>query len=208
MAITKLYDFASDPDVLLDGQAVRSRAGQFNDIYDELINAALRKLLGAKAIYFDLVGSEDTDADGDILIDLSTQFSAISDWELDVLDDDVAYTIAPYRTTLVNLVGDITVADLVIGETITGGTSSATLKILSGTVTVGVGRTLLCRVLTGTPTPGGEVFTGAAGTLTTAATEVAVTNQIVARLFIASTGASHDTQSGVGVSWRATGTPA
>jgi hypothetical protein len=208
LTLTKVYDFANDPDVGIDGSDYRKLAGESNDILNGYINTALQGLGGAEAKYT-ARGTLDTDADGDILIDASATFSAIDDYELAKINPTsagVSYQVEE-MFDFVTITGDITTASLVLGETLTEGTSGATMKLYyASSLDVGTDVTVVGRILSGTAN-GDKVWSGAAGEITATAVPATETRWMGGRVFTTSTGASYDSQSGVAFKATVTGTP-
>lgn len=135
---------------------------------------------------YEPLGSETSDAAGDVIIDLSATYSNIEmvygPWAQDT-DPPQVYSV---HTQDVITHGAVTGGPFVLAETITGGTSAATGKV------TGVGSGFLnFVVLTGTFVSG-EVLTGGTSAATATSTAVPATatavTSVAFRVFTASTG--------------------
>jgi len=193
LSLTKLFDYAADVSMAnLRSKTTRELADTglgLNDVWGQRIESDLATLNSGEATYNGR-GTLTTDVDGDLFHDATGNFSAITDYDLKIinaLDADVAKTLDEFYD-FVTITGDITTASLVALETLTEGTSGATAKLfLADNLTVGTGRTVVMRVLTGTAN-GNKVWSGASGEITATAIPAAESRYIGGRVFIASTG--------------------
>ena len=193
----------------LKGQDFMRRTGPKMDKLSDDLSAAL---LNDVEEHEDQAATVDTDAGGDFFLYLGAVVTALTKLaKITPLDFSTPLVIVPFKNSnIFVLTGDVAGFDLTRFETLTGGTSAATLKLLFGAdLTIGTARVVVARLLTGTPTPGGETYTGGSsgGTIITTG-GLSTDNRnpgVGGRASVASTGSAHGSQTSVPIGYEVEG---